>query len=621
MERRLAAILAADVAGYSRLMEGDEEATLVALHAHREIIDGLVAYHRGRVFGSAGDSVIAEFASPVEAVRCALSIQRKIEERNADVAEDRRMLFRIGVNLGDVMAEGDNLFGDGVNVAARLEQLAGPGEVCISGKVHDEVTGKTVPAFADAGEQQVKNIDRPVHVWRWPTDAAGAERHQPGKRRRMLGAIAAAAVVALVAAGVITERYWSAGEAVPSLPTGPKIAVIPFDDLGGGGDEYFTDGLTENITTELSRFSNLFVIATHSARQFKGRPVDCGEIRDELGADYVLSGAVQRSADHLRVTTRLLDTGDCTYLWSEEYDRTLTAVNVFAMQDEIAALVVGSIGSSEAPLWNSKVQRELRQRRTDSLEAYECVLLSYWLYETFSAEVHKRARDCLERAVEIDPGYALAWARLAAMYIEEKKYGWNAGPEPLKRALAAARKAIELDPQNQDAFHKLAMIRYMTEADFASFYSAADQAIAINPNAASIIADLGTWMAYSGRWERGKALIRRAMVLNPRHQRWYHFSFFLDHYRKGEYREALTLVLKMDLPENYMVQAALASTYAQLGEMERAKAALDHVLEIRPNYAEDPRTPFRVRRMPDDLVESIMDGLSKAGLDVPPADQ
>ncbi len=430
----------------------------------------------------------------------------------------------------------------------------------------------------------------------------------------MLGAIAAAVVVALVAVGVVTERYWTREEPALSMPTGPKIAVIPFDDLGGGEDEYFSDGLTENITTELSRFSNLLVIASHSARQFKGRPVDCGEIGDELGADYVLSGAVRRSADHLRVTTRLLDAKDCTHLWSEEYDRTLTAANVFAVQDEIAALVVGSVGSAEAPLWNSKVQRELRDRRTDSLEAYECVLLSYWVFFNFSSEVHKRARDCLERAVEIDPGYALAWSRLSGMYIQEHKYGWNAGPQPLERALAAAQKAIELDPQNQDAFHKLAMIRYMTEADFASFYSAADQAIAINPNDAGIVADLGTWMAYSGRWEQGKALVQRAMVLNPRHPRWYHFAFFLDHYRKGEYREALTIVLKMNLPENYMVQAALASTYAQLGEMERAKAALDHVLEIRPTYAEDPRAPFVVRRMPDDLIESLMDGLRKAGL-------
>ena len=288
MERRLAAILAADVVGYSRLMEADEEATLSTLRSYREIIDNRVDSHRGRIFGSAGDSVIAEFASPVEAVRCALGIQTELEARNVDLAEDRRMRFRIGVNLGDVMAEADNLFGDGVNLAARLEQLADPGHVFISGKVYDEVAGKVGGDFTDYGEHEVKNIARPVRVWRW-----AAETIVP--------------------------------TASPETPMDkPSIAVLPFVNMSGDAEqEYFADGITEDIITELSRFKELSVVSRNSSFVFKGKTAPVREIGGKLKVDYVVEGSIRKSGNRVRVTAQLIDAKDDNHIWADRYDRNL----------------------------------------------------------------------------------------------------------------------------------------------------------------------------------------------------------------------------------------------------------------------------------------------------------
>jgi len=280
---------------------------------------------------------------------------------------------------------------------------------------------------------------------------------------------------------------------------------------------------------------------------------------------------------------------------------------------------VGLVGSPDAPLLKSKIKEEIRAKRPDSVEAYECVLLSFWLYDDFRPEAHAEARDCLERAVKLDPNYALAWAHLGQMYFEEYKYGYNKRPEPVERALAATRKALELDPQEQYAHYVLALIGYLTEKSFDSFYAAADRAIAINPNNAFVLADLGTWIAYSGQWERGKALVAKAMKLNPLHQRWLRMSFFLDSYRKGEYTEALALALTMNLPNNEGVQAGLAAAYGQLGETAKAKATLDQIIANDSEFASNPRRWFIRRRIPDELVETIMDDLRKGGLNVPPA--
>jgi adenylate cyclase len=622
MERKLAAILAADVVGYSRLMEQDEAGTFERLRAQRkELFEPEIEKHHGHIFKLMGDGLLAEFASVIDAMECAVVLQREITERNKSLADDRRIDVRIGVNLGEVIIEGEDRYGEGVNIAARLQQLAEPRSICVSGKVYEEVVGKLDLGFDFLGEQPVKNIVKPLRVYCARIEGRAA-RFAPAKHSPKQAAIAAAVLLLLVVAGGAIAWHWTRTQADPvlTLPSGPSIAVLPFTNLSDDPrDVFFSAGLTEDIITALSRFSDLFVFARESTRQFDSGSIDPRDVGRKLGARYVLVGSVRRSQDRLRITTKLLDAKDGDQLWSESYDRDLTAANVFAVQDEITERVVGLVGSPDAPLFKSKIQKELRAKRPDSLAAYECVYLSLWVYDTFKEEDHAQTRDCLERAVaQATPDYALAWAHLAQMYFEEYKYGWNPRPQPIERALTATRKALELDPQEQWAHYVEALILYVREKDLNLFYEAAERAIALNPNNAFILADLGLWMVYSGRFERGKALVEKAMVLNPLHADWIHFALFLDHYRKGEYREALGVQLKMNVPNNQGIQAGLAAVYGQLGDTEKAKAALDHILQLWPEFAKDPRAWFVRRRFSVKLLESLMDGLRKAGLEVLP---
>jgi adenylate cyclase len=621
MERKLAAILASDVVGYAGLIERDEAGTFDRLRALRkELFEPEIESYRGRIFKLMGDGLLAEFGSAVDAVDCAVSLQRGLALHNANVPDGQRIKVRIGINLGDVIVEAEDRHGEGVNIAARLQQLADPGGICISGKVYEEVERKLNLAFDFLGEQPVKNIIKPVRLYSVRVDGRRGPPRRPINRRGALGA-AIGALIALVAIAGAAAWYWTRSQTDPvlALPKGPSIAVLPFANLSSDpSNAYFSIGLTEDIITALSKFSDLLVFARESTGKFTGAAIDPREVGRKLGARYVLAGSVRRSQDNLRVTTKLLDAKDGAQLWSDTYDRDLTAANVFAVQDEITRQVVGLVGSPEVPLVKSKIQDELRAKRPDSLEAYECVLLSIWVYDNFLPEAHARARDCLERAVKLDPDYGLAWAHLGQMYFEEYKYGYNARPGPIQRARAATQKALELDPQEQYAHYVLALIDYVTARRFDSFYSAAERAIALNPNNAFVLADLGTWMAYSGEWERGKDFVAKAMKLNPLHQRWLHMAFLLDHYRKRNYREALAVALMINLPSNEGVEATLAAVYGQLEDMKNAKVTLDHLRATQSGFEKDPRRWFVRRRISDELIESLMEGLQKARLKIPP---
>lgn len=615
MQRRLAAILAADAVGYSLLMSRDEEAALAALSERRAVIDRLIAAHSGRIFGSAGDSVIAEFPSSVEAARCAVAIQERLNVLNAGLPEAQRMLFRIGVSFGDIMEEDGDFFGDGVNLAARLESLAPPGGICISAAVAEQLSGPLAAAFAKAGRHRLKNLPKAVDVRCWPAQRAGALRRKAAivKQVQLLAATLVAATAAVLVVLYLEEP------ADRKLPSGPKIAVLPFSNIGADTeDAYFSAGLTNDINTLLSKFSNLFVIAPDSVRQFS-EAAGCARLRQELGADFILGGTVRRSQDKLRVTTSFTDAKTCRQMDAPgPFDRDLSAQNVLDVQLEIAKKVVAEIGSADAPLFNARVQNEVRRKGPDSLEAYECVLLSYWFYETFEAERHRRARACLERAVEIDPDYSLGWSRLAFSYIESKKYAIDTPPDWAARSRAAAERAIELDPDNPDAYYALAILSQVTGEDRQVFRNFAERAIALNPNDAFVLADLGLWMGYSGAWELGEEWVARAKLINPKHQSWVDYIWHLHAYLQGDYQEARDVALRMNLPDNYMVQASLTAAYAMNGEQEKARQALAHLLEIRPDYPKDPRAPFRTRGMPEELIEGLMAGLRRAGLDVPP---
>jgi TolB-like protein/Flp pilus assembly protein TadD len=405
------------------------------------------------------------------------------------------------------------------------------------------------------------------------------------------------------------------------MPPGPRIAVLPFS--GSGSDPNgvaVNNGLAEDIGAALSRFTDVFVVSGDSTRRFEGERVDPQKVGRTLGVTYMLTGDVRRSQNHLRLSARLIRVADGGLVSSENYDISLVDANIVGMQDAAAGQLAGRIASPKTPLWKSEAKEigaQLRNQPAGALKAYDCVLLSYAIYDDFSAEKHERARDCLEEAVELVPTYAVAWARLGAMYFEEHKYGHNLRPDPLGRARAAARKSIELDPQIAEGYYVLALVHYYTEADFDTFRATAEKAISINPNNAWIVADLGVWTYYSGGWERGVALIERAKTIYSVYPRWIDWPAVLDHYRKHEYTEAKASAIEINLPQNVMVQATLAAAYGQLGELERAKDILAGIRANKPEFDANPRAEFHARRMPDELVESIMDGLRKAGLNVP----
>ena len=611
--RKLTAILYADVVGYSRLTGSDE------LSTHRAVMDALdfahdtIKAHGGTVLRYAGDAILAEFPSVVASVDAAASVQKELAKRNEGVEESRRVRLRIGINLGEVLQDRGEIYGDGVNVAARLEALAPAGGICVSGQVAQQISGKADITFENAGTHRLKNIIDPVELWCWPADDARKLRR--AAKRSLSRIVLGALTVAVIA--FLTYWYFPRDEGT-DVSAGPKIAVIPFEEFNSSGAEgYLSDGLTKDINSYLSRFTNLFVFAPSAVREFRNN-VDCATVRKELGADFILEGTVRLSGRRMRVTTALTDARTCRQLDAPgPYDRDLEVSDVFDVQLEIATKVAAALGSADAPLFNVSLQRNIRNEAPDTLDAYECVLLSYWFYENFDPDRHRRARTCLESAVKSDPDYSLGWSRLAFSYIESKKYAIDTPPDWAELARAAANRAIDLDPDNPDAYYALGILTQMTTQDLTEFRTFAERAIELNPNDAFVLADLGTWMGYAGQWELAKKWVSRSMQLNPKHQSWMWQTWHLYYFLKGEYAKSRDMGLKMNLPNNYMVQASLTAAYAMNGEQEKAQATLAHLLELRPDYADNPRAPFVARGMPNELVEGIMEGLRKAGLEVP----
>ncbi len=613
--RKLTAIFYADVAGYSRLTGIDELGTHQVVMDLLDFTQKTIQQQGGTVLRYAGDAILAEFSSVVSCVNAAITTQTELASRNQDIPEDQQVLIRIGINLGEVIEDRGEIYGDGVNIAARLEALAPPGGICITSQVAEQIADKLEVSFTHAGRHKLKNISKPVEIWCWPAEGARKLIRDASSWRKKI-TLAVAPVAVLLALGYVYLHNVFDN----SVPSGPRIAVIPFENLSGNQEDvYFSDGLSKDINAHLSKFSNLFVIAPSSVRDFVNAS-KCEDVRSELQVDFILEGTVRRSQEKLRVTTTFTDAKTCRQLDAPgPFDRDLNAANILDVQLEIAKKVVAQIGSADAPLFNAKVQKEIRRKAPDKLEAYECVLLSYWFYENFEPERQRKARTCLERAVQIDPDYSLAWSRLAFSYIESKKYAIDTPAEWADLARSAADQSIALDPDNPDAYYALAILTQMTSQEFAEFQNFSDRSVSLNPNDAFVLADLGTWMGYAGQWEKSKEWVSRSMQLNPKHQSWLWQTWHLDYFLKGEYAKSRDMALKMNLPGNYMVQASLTSAYAMNGEQEKAEQTLAHVLELRPNFSEDPRAPFRSRGMPTELVEGIMVGLRRAGLDAEPA--
>jgi adenylate cyclase len=623
MERRLAAILTADVVGYSRLVGIDEAGTLSALKAHREeLIEPKIAEHNGRIVKLMGDGLLAEFPSAVEAVLCAVQIQHMMAERNAPVSEDHRISFRIGINIGDVVVEDDDIYGDGVNLAARLENLSEPGGICVRRNVRNQVRDKLDIEFEDLGELEVKNIARPVRAFRVVLDAKSAALvtpviRKPPKPTRASWLTAAAGVVALivVALALLWWQPWApdvqpasvANMAFP-LPEKPSIAVLPFENLGADPDqEYFVTGVTESIVTELSRFHNLFVIAQNSASTFKEKPVTIREVSEALGVQYVLTGTVQRSQDSIRINTKLIDALTGRHLWAERYDR--DPADLFAVQDDVTKQIVATLATQEgllADAWQERIER----KGTDSLKAYELDLRGWVATKNWTKKEFSRADELFEQAIAADPGYARPYANLA-MSIVWQVYSNFLPEEALDRAVELAKQAITRD--DGEAWGHWALgAAYLKLGHFDQAIAEYEKALALNPNDADVLAETAFALAWVGRPEDGVANALAAIRLNPRHPDYYLWALGVAYYDARNYEQAAVTLASRKSP-NLKSNLYLAAAYGQMGRSSEAKVVIDAILAENPDSSIELWGTAQPYRIESDM-EHYIEGLRNAGL-------
>jgi adenylate cyclase len=583
MERRLAAILSADVVGYSRLIRIDEEGTLAALKTLREdIIDPKITQHHGRIVKVMGDGILAEFGSAVEAVRNAVEAQQAVAEHQADLPENRRIVFRVGINLGDVVIDGDDIHGDGVNVAARLEGLAQPGGICISGKVYEEVRDRTDFAFEDLGEQQVKNIDRPVRVWRW------------------------------ISQDPTTSLQTLADPKPPSLPDKPSIAVLPFDNMSGDHEqEYFADGITEDIITGLSRMRWLLVIARNTTFTLKGKAVDVTRVGRQLGVRYILEGSVRRAGDRVRISAQLLDVSSGGHIWADKFDRELT--DIFSLQDEITETIIATIN----PEITFAEIEGAKRKRSENLDVWDQYLRALPYAHQIEQKANERAVQLLGEALSLDPEYSSAHALLAYCYTNDAYFRWSgSGRESLNSALGEARTALSLDPDDPFAHTSFAVVQ-IGLVQHEEAIAAATRALELDPNSALAHGVLGVALAMCGRDEAAMDALRRAFRGSPRDpMRWSWFQGQANaHFAAGRYAEAYdaarrTARLKPTWPGCHMIMAASA---AHQNRMEEADSAMRELLRVAPRMSlrSVRRSPHFTR--PADA-KAYIDGLAKAGL-------
>ncbi len=552
-ERRLAAVLAADMVGYSRLMEVDETGTLARLKTHRiELIDPAIAKNRGRIIKTTGDGMLVEFHSVADAVLCATEIQRRMARRNSDVSPARWMQFRIGINLGDVIVEEGDIFGDGVNVAARLEMLAEPGGICVSGAVRDQVGDRLDDvAFEDLGDQSVKNIARPIRVFR-----VRLEQDQKTAPENTKDAAVATA---------ISKK--------------PSIAVLPLVNMSGDPEqEFFADGLTEDIITELSRFHDLLVISRNSTFVHKGKAVKVQEVAREFGVEYVLEGSVRKAGDRIRVTVQLIDAETDRHIWAERYDRQLE--DIFAIQDEITRAIVATLPGRVEAATHDRAKR----KPTDNMAAYECVLAAKVLHHRSIREDNAEAQRLLDRALVLDPSYAHAHAWKACVLGQTWGYGWCADRDATFQQVAAEVEiALALDDNDSDVHRILAALNLMHEDhDKAAYHQ--ERALALNPNYDLVVVQQGELLTWLGRPEEGIDWIKKAMRLNPYHPERFWSHLGRAYFCAERYAEAAEAFSRISRPD-HTHHAFLAATFAQMGNAVAAAAHAAEVLKREPKFS------------------------------------
>jgi adenylate cyclase len=623
VERRLAAILAADVVGYSRLMGIDDEDTLARLKSHqRAIFEPKVAEHHGRIVKTTGDGALVEFASVVDAVRCAVEIQRGMAERNADVPPERRIEYRIGINVGDIIIDGSDIFGDGVNVAARLEGLAEPGGIWVSRAVHEQVRDKLAFGFEDMGEREVKNIARPVNAHRVRydgqllADTAAAAVPSSGKsppvqplRRRPLWIAAAAIAVVVVAAGA---WFMLKSRSNPGVLAGrTSIAVLPFNNMSGDpSQDYLSDGITEAILTALARSPTLFVMARNSSFTFKGKAVNVTEAGRKLGVRYIVEGSVQKSADQLRVTAQLIDAQSGNHVWAEKFDRPFK--DIFAVQDEITATIAARLGSR---LQKAEVDAA-RSKATVDLSAYDYFLRGRALRQTNAKGPTLESRAMFEKAIEIDPKFALAYAELAFTYYREIALRWDMAnrERSLAKGVDLAEKALALDGTLPFA-HLVRGDLYLRQHQFDQAVTWVKKAIDLDPNNPENYAALANVLNFINRNGEALPLIQKAIALDPLHEPSLDMYLGRAYSFTGKFDEAIPhlRLCTSRAPDFWPCHANLAAAYAHSGKLDLARQEL---AEMRRYYPVKSIKQYRDQgdQQPGPETDRFYKGLNLAGL-------
>jgi adenylate cyclase len=582
VQRRLAAILAADVVGYSRLMGADEEGTLARLKALRaEVIEPRIAAYRGRTVKLMGDGALVEFASAVDAVRCAVDVQRAVAAAEAHTPEDRRIAFRIGINLGDVIVEGDDLYGEGVNVAARLEALAEPGGICVSAMVRDSVRNNLDAAFVDMGEQRVKNIAEPVRIYRVD-----------------LGARAAGAGLSDPPANI------------EALFKRPAVAVLPFANLSGDPEqEYFADGLTEDIITALSLWRSFPVIARNSTFAYKGKSVKVQEVAKALGVRYVLEGSVRKRGERIRATAQLIDADTGHHVWARKYDRDLA--DIFDVQDDLTRRIAAVV----VPVLERAERNRLVMSRPESLDAWECVQRGMTYLYSYDKESTARARTFFQRALALDPNYGRAYVGLAFSHHRDVQFRHtDSRADSLEKCLNMARRAVELDDTDAMAHWELG-IAYAMHGNNEQSAAAARLAVELNPSYALAYAVLGMALILLGRPQEGIPLLETWIERNPMdpansvHVGNLATGYFVArHYESAIKWARLSIERRSENPQSHLV---LAMSLGHLGRTDEARQTLEHLERLSPGYA-DPRAWWFTLSQAADR-QHFLDGLRKGG--------
>jgi adenylate cyclase len=634
MTRKLAAILSADVVGYSRLMGEDEEATIHTVTVYRAAIAVLVQQHRGRVVDSPGDNLLAEFASVTDAVQCAVTIQRELNTRNAALPPQRRMQFRLGINLGDVIPDGERIYGDGVNIAARLEGLAEAGGICISGTVYDQIATKLPLTYKFLGEQRVKNITRPVRAYRvqaesGPADLKGRLQNRLGARHRPRMALALVGLLLILGGGVVSWQLFVHRFMPMSLPGKPSIAVLPFINMTEDPrQEYFSDGMTEDLITDLARLSGLFVIARNSVFIYKGKVVKPEHVGRELGVRYMVEGSVRKADDRVRITAQLVDTTTGYHLWAARYDRDVH--DIFAVQDEISRRITRALAVRLTPEEKANMERQY----TNSAEAWDAFMRGAELYRKYTQKDNAQARAFFEEAIRLDPQFARAYANLAATYRQDWNFEWTTNdPAGLRaieqRAFELAQRSVALDPSLPYGHVQLAYI-YVYRLQHDDAIREAEQAIQLGgANYADGYAVLAQVLTYGGEPERSVPLMEKALELDPQAPvsylrqlgQAYYVMGQVEKYQKGEAQKAqeyyqkaeehLTRAMKVN-PNHRQARLSLAPVYMESGQEPKAQALFAQFPDMHRHITISQRRQQAPYKDPA-MRERYIDALRRAG--------